>query len=641
MTGRIRPLKCMLLILLATLAVVGCARQAAAPPATEAPTPYPLATLPPTALPTATANTPATDTTTPELPLATITIPVDLELTATIEPTTEASATAQPGPVSTSTPQPDPDLTSTRQPDPVLTSTPQTDVTATPRTPVTLRVGWLGVPQALDTSANGFFKSDLVLSWIYDRLIDRRPDNTYAPSVARSWFSPDGGKTWLFALEPAVRTHSSTALTSQDAAFSLRLFQGHSQILYNSGYTTTLQNIQATEPGTLTVALTRPAGSIEALVHWIPLLPRASRDSAEYAAGQRIGSGPFVLSQFEPGQGITLAANMDYWRGQPRVDGLVIQNYSDAAHLVQAILSDSVDVISEVPPRFIATLKADPRIQVVSGPQVRFRSLLFNVSNREQSTGHPALRDKRVRMAIAQAIDKKQLIDMTLVGRAMPGLSLVPPVLGGWFNSSLKDTSFDLASARLTLDNAGYRDTDNDGIREMPDSTRPLSLRLYAPSDLDGADQAAAMISNWLAQAGIIVTTGTMDSPALLAACSTLFDYDMVLWRSDGGPDPGFLLSTLTSDQISLGLNWTGYSKPDYDALYHEQAMSLDLSERHALVWRLQQIAHADRPCLVLSYDLAVEAFRKDRFRGWLFVPNRALSLLDRQSLLQVEPVLQ
>ena len=623
MTRRTWTEKGVLIALGASLAAFACARQAAAPPATEVPTEAPWASsVPATATPSASpTELPATETAPTALPVVTKTVP--------------------PNPVPTETPEPTSAPTLTRQPDGGFTATPEAAVTATPRAHVTLRVGWLGVPQALDTSAGGFDKADLVLSWIYDRLIDRRLDGTYAPSVARSWFSPDDGKTWRFALEPGVRTHSGEALTAQDAVFALRAFQGHFKILYNSGYTITIQTVEATEPTTLTVALTHPAGSIEALLHWIPLLPRAAFESAEYAGGQRIGTGPFMLSQFEPGQIITLTANTDYWQGPPRVDGVVVHNYTSPDDMVQALLNGSVDVISDVPPHLIAALKGDPGIQVVSGPQVRVRALLFNVSNREHSTGHPALRDKRVRIAIAQAIDKQQLIDMTLVGRGMPGLGIVPPVLGAWFNSSLKDVSFDLAAARLALDNAGYQDTDNDGVREMPDATRPLSLRLYAPSGPGGADQAAAMVGNWLAQAGIMVTVSTMDSAALASACSTSFDYDMALWNRDGGPDPGFLLSTLTSDQISLGLNWTGYSNPDFDALYQKQAQSLNLSERHELVWQLQRIAHDDRPCVVLYYDLAVEAFRKDRFRNWLFLPNGVLSLLDKRSLLQVEAVPQ
>ena len=146
------------------------------------------------------------------------------------------------------------------------------------------------------------------------------------------------------------------------------------------------------------------------------------------------------------------------------------------------------------------------------------------------------------------------------------------------------------------------------------------------------------MISNWLRLIGIQVTTETRDPKVLAAAGCATCDYDMMLADREGGADPGFLLSTLTSAEVETGLNSTGYSSPVYDALYHQQASTLSQDQRRSIVWQMQQVAFEDQPCIVLYYDLAVQAFRKDRFKNWLFVPNGVLSLLDQRSLLQVEP---
>jgi peptide/nickel transport system substrate-binding protein len=113
----------------------------------------------------------------------------------------------------------------------------------------------------------------------------------------------------------------------------------------------------------------------------------------------------------------------------------------------------------------------------------------------------------------------------------------------------------------------------------------------------------------------------------------------MILWQQASSTDPGFSLGTLTTAQIPSGINKTGYSNPLYDALYNQQATMVNQGERRQIVWRMQEIALDQRPYLVLCYDLAVQAFRKDRFRNWLFVPNGLLSLADERSLLQVEPI--
>jgi peptide/nickel transport system substrate-binding protein len=173
----------------------------------------------------------------------------------------------------------------------------------------------------------------------------------------------------------------------------------------------------------------------------------------------------------------------------------------------------------------------------------------------------------------------------------------------------------------------------------MPGSSEALDVRLFLPAGTATGGREAEMISNWLRQIGIKVSPQTLGPDALKAACCPTFDYDMILWDQDGGPDPGFLLSTLTTAQIDSGLNETGYSNPAYDTLYEQQAIAVDQEQRGQLVQQMQQIAFTDRPFIVLYYDVAVQAFRKDRFQNWLFVPGGILSLADVRSLLQVEPV--
>jgi len=551
-------------------------------------------------------------------------------LTPTLPPTL-SSATASP------TTQPVPTAT---QPMPTATPTVPPQPSPTPPAGPVLCIGWVGVPQTLNPMAEQPSKADTVLALIYDRLVYRALDNSYTPALATNWSSPDGGKTWVFSLQPNIKAHDGQLLDSEDVAFSLNLVQNHYKFRYTAGYTLTMQ-VQATSSHSLTITLSQPAGNIEALVHWIPLMPKRVYESGAFDAGKHIGSGPFILQDFQPGQAITLTANPNYWGGAPRVGAVVFRNYASVEDLAAALKNGQVDVITDLPPSLIAALKSDAHIQVVTGPQIHFHELLFNVSTRAQSTGHPALKDKQVRLAIAYAIDKQQLIDVALVGRGMPGLSIIPPVLGKWFNAAVTDVPFDPDKAKQILESAGYKDTSGDGIREMPGGSKSLNLRLFISSDSATGNQEANMIVNWLRQIGIEATFTKLDPAAMSAATCPACNFDLMLWERDGGPDPGFLLSTLTTAQIESGLNRTGYSNPTYDALYAQQANTVDQDQRRLIVQQMQQMAFDERPCIVLYYDLAVQAFRKDRFRNWLFVPNGALSLLDVRSLLQVEPVPQ
>lgn len=130
-----------------------------------------------------------------------------------------------------------------------------------------------------------------------------------------------------------------------------------------------------------------------------------------------------------------------------------------------------------------------------------------------------------------------------------------------------------------------------------------------------------------------------MDPDTLTSVCCPTFDYDVIIWSWGSDPDPGFLFSVATSTEISSGTSETGYADPEYDALFAEQATTLDATEaRRQIVWEMQEILHSDVVYLAPYYPFAVQVYRTDRFQGWI-VDAPKLSLEDVTSLLVVEPV--
>ncbi|UCC76611.1 MAG: ABC transporter substrate-binding protein, partial [Anaerolineales bacterium] len=479
---------------------------------------------------------------------------------------------------------------------------------------------------------------DVLLSLLFDHLIYDALDNTYSAALAQSWTSADDGKTWTLELRPDVTTHDGRALTAQDVAFTLNLYRDHPAFHYYGGQSQPFERIEAVDDGTVRLTLSHPVANIEALLHWIPVLPKHAWETmaidatTAIDAPNAVGSGPFIWAE-RGSDRITLRANKAYWMGPPAVDALVFRTYPNADALADALQGGEVDLITQVPVQRIADLRSRDDVQVVTGPRGSVRSLLFNVSAQERSTGHPALKDPLLRLAMAHAVDKQQLIDQVLLAYGMPGLSILPPALIRWFNADIEDVAFDLQAAEQILESAGYRDTDADGFREMPDSPQRLHFRLFFQAGSASADQEARMLANWFRQVGIQVSPQALDSEALRVACCPAFDYDLMLWEQGSGPDPAFLLSTLSSAHIEQGINPTGYSNPAYDALYEQQALVTDQEERRQMVLQLQQIAFNDRPSVVLYYELAVQAFRRDRFQNWLFVPSGIVSLVDERSL--------
>ncbi len=129
-----------------------------------------------------------------------------------------------------------------------------------------------------------------------------------------------------------------------------------------------------------------------------------------------------------------------------------------------------------------------------------------------------------------------------------------------------------------------------------------------------------------------------LDADALTSVCCPTFDFDVILWGWGSDPDPSFLLSVMTTDEIPTGNSETGYSNPEYDALYLDQAVELDKDARIEKVWEMQRIVFDDIVYLIPFYAQAVQAYRTDRFTGWQTDAGK-VALEDPSSLLVIEPV--
>jgi peptide/nickel transport system substrate-binding protein len=165
------------------------------------------------------------------------------------------------------------------------------------------------------------------------------------------------------------------------------------------------------------------------------------------------------------------------------------------------------------------------------------------------------------------------------------------------------------------LEEAGYVDSDADGVREMNDgSGEPLSFRFYY--DVSQADHLATaeMISAWLSLIGIDAQVEGLEGSTLTDTL-LMGDYDMamVIWGFD--PDPDIMLLTLHTVGVDWEINWSGYSNPEYDALYWDQHYATDYEERRDVIWQMLEIVQEDLPLMQLDVVESFDVFRNDRIR--------------------------
>ena len=519
----------------------------------------------------------------------------------------------------------------------------------------TLRIGWAGSPDTLNPGAAVLAEAYTIFELVYDSMYELNLDGSFSLAVAESVERSADGLVYTYKIHKGIKFHDGKPMTAKDIVFTYNFYKAHEDFPYLNAYTAYIDKTEAPDDYTVVVTLTDAIPNIESQLVYMYILPEHIwADYAEGAAStefenvEMIGTGPFQMVEYKQGEFIHLKANKDHFLQPPKVAEVIFQTFESQDVLVQAIKSGQVDMITEMPATAVETLKDDPNIKVVTGAPFApgVSDIIFNQIDPENCptedggvcTGHPALRDRDVRLALAHATDKQKLIDVVLLGYGTPGLTLIPDGLGMWFNNSIKDYAYDVAAANKLLDDGGYKDTDGDGVREMPDGSLPLTLRVHWPSDSIDAPRMAEMLAEMWLEVGVKTELQAMDPDALTAECCPAFDFDVILWGWGSDPDPSLLLGVHTTAEIPTGYNETGYSNPEYDALFDQQATELNLQKRIELVWQMQQIAFDDVVYVIPYYEQAIQAYRVDRFSGWL-IEFPKVELSDTSSLVVVEAV--
>lgn len=525
----------------------------------------------------------------------------------------------------------------------------------------TVRIGIGGSPDSLNPGNGLLTEAYTLYELVYDTLINLTGDAIYEPELAKSWTVSDDGLTWSLELVDNATFHDGTPLTSADVKYSIELYRDTEEFQYLSSYPDVFETIEAPDATHLTITTSGPIVNFEYRLTFLYILPKhiweQQDDPVEFENAEMIGSGPFKLVENRQGEFTRLAANSEYWSAAPFVDDVIIQTYQNPDARVAALTNGDVDMITEFPATAIAALQNAENVEVSITDPIggSLRDIFFNIVEPENCppddpetpaddagvcNGHPALRDLEVRKALATAIDKQQIIDVAQLGLAAPGLTLLPRGLGDFFASDVNDYAYDVDAANQILEDAGYEDTDGDGVRECKagQSCDDLTFRVNLPEDNDTAPREAELIQAMWEAIGVNVTIQALDGDTLTSVCCPTFDYDVIIWTWGSDPDPAFLLGVPLCSEVSTGFNETGYCNPDYDDLYAQQGVENDHAARVSIIHEMQQILVDDVVYIVPYYDKNKQAYRSDRFTGW-WAGESSWGLEDPSSLRVIRPV--
>jgi peptide/nickel transport system substrate-binding protein len=488
--------------------------------------------------------------------------------------------------------------------------------------PVVLRIGANYIVDTINPTM-GWRNWPLRELW-YDPPIEWTGGPDVEPNLFESWTISEDQLVWIFKVRKGVTFHDGTPCTAKEMAWSLNwILEKKIPTLYM--HVANINTVVALDDSTIRITTEKPLANMinQALIYaWI-FPPHIWKGLSEEKITERqeldvtIGTGPYKVTDYVRDEYMIMEAFENYWRGKPVIDKIIWQVYPNPDAMLQALMTGEVDLIGiyQAPPATsIKTLKKHKDVEVQLGLGFRVHHLVIN--SYENGTQPASLMDPAIRLAMAHAVDKQRIVDIVYLGYATPALSVLPPLVGEYVNTGLKDHPFDPAEGNRILDKAGYVDKDGDGIREYSDGS-PLVYRL---NGLGSGTQTRILeiIAEGFSQIGIKAEVSVMLQDAIQALYPA-HDFDLIKrsWFVD--PDPDFLLSLFTChsrcvSDTDCGWNDSGYCDPEYDEMHTMQTKIMNFQERKDLIWKMQEKLFNDMPYIVLFYGQEIIAYNTKKF---------------------------
>ncbi|HVQ86718.1 MAG TPA: ABC transporter substrate-binding protein [Actinomycetes bacterium] len=490
-------------------------------------------------------------------------------------------------------------------------------------------------------------------------------DFSPTPRLAESWDKSTDGLTWTYHIRQGVNFTDGTPMTANDVAYTFnRVMDGQIEKTNYGSYVKNIDSVKATDDYTVVMKISAPSAIMEHLL--VPILPEhiwkniSEEDLKTYTNEPTsdppggVGTGAFIMTEAREGQYYTFKTNEDYWDGPAHIDGVQYILYQNVDGMVAALKNGEIDFADDIDAAPFEALQNQDNIVARSSQYYGFSYITFNggaqlVDGTPIGTGHPSLEDPKVRLAINWAIDKQALVDRTLNGRGEPGTTIIPPIYADIHAEPTDVIGYDPDKANQILDDAGYA-RGPDGIRTMPDGTDPLVYQLYSRQNSETSKTTIRFLQGWLKAIGIDSTAQSVSENRLyeIAGDGT---YDMYEWGWIVEPDPDYQLSTFTCGQqsyktssgtIYAGLNDAFYCNKQYDKLYKEQAVTVDPAARAEIVKKMQLMAYDANAYIVYEYYDYLQAYRSDRFTGFVPQPSPDGAILFQYgtySYMNIEPV--
>ena len=476
---------------------------------------------------------------------------------------------------------------------------PSTGATTTETTAADAAMGTeivVGIPAGfdrLDPSVTTFSRVGNITLHMTDPLVWQSEPGVYAPGLATEWEVNEDATEYRFKLRDDVTFHDGTPFNAEAVKFTFdRIVNPETQaqsafsaigpyketeivndheiiVRFNSGYAPFLDSLSGP--------------------NLVPTSPTALQrvGNEDWGITEFVGTGPFKFDSMVLNQEIVLVRNPDYnwgpdWLGQTgpaNVEKLIYKFVEEPATRTAALETGEIDFMDQTPEIDFPNLAANPDLVTVQLPQpgsgwaLMFNHQLFPTS------------ELPVRRAMQLAMDRQGMIDTVYNGFGTPACGPMTSVVFCYDPSICEMYPTNLDEANKTLEDAGWVDSDGDGIREK--DGQPLVIGHYYRADAGNSNAEAAFLKDNMAKIGINVELNGLSRSGYFDAVRSGQHNTQGWW--DTGTDPDIVRIFFHSSNAGGGTNRNNYINADMDRMIDEAAAQPDPAARCAIYSDIQK----------------------------------------------------
>jgi peptide/nickel transport system substrate-binding protein len=444
-------------------------------------------------------------------------------------------------------------------------------------------------------------------SFVFNGLIKYDRDlEGFVGELAESWDVKGGPEPEItFHLRRGVLWHDGKDFTAEDVKFTYdKIMDPKTNTVRRSSFES-VKKAEILNPHTFRVTYTQPFSP--GLETWsmgiIPkhLLENVDINTASFNRNP-IGTGPFRFVEWISDEKIVLDANPDYFQGKPNLNRIVYRIIPEAALNEMEILTQGSDY-SGIFPYAYQRMQEVPFLRPFTQPSLGYTYIGYNFKN-------DLFKDRRVRVALTSAINREEIVQYVLYGLGTVATGPFPNHL--WYaNPHVKPIPYNPQKARRLLSEAGWEDTDGDGIIDK--DGRPFRFTLITNSGNDTRRDVGVLVQRQLREIGIDVTFEMYEWSVFLKNFITARHFDACLlgWSLSVDPDA---YEIWHSSQIEKGFNVTSYRNPEADRLWEEGRREYDKEKRKEVYWRIHELLNEDQPYTFLYVPTGLSVLHKKFF---------------------------